>query len=297
MKKTLKKITCSVLAAVSVFGCAATLTACETTYPEVQMKIEFNGETYTLEYKLYRELAPQTVKHFLWLANDGYYNNLCVHDYSQNDYLRMYTGAYSVAESEDDADGLVYKKYYETIQNSKNFSSFPKSVWMEKEKLNPTYTVKGEFEDNNFRVESGDLKETFGSLTMYYYDISEEEAIAESDVYMIRADGKAPSKCDYKYNYTTSMFYISLSNTTVNNKAYCTFAELQEDSKEKLENLQEALTDYIEEKHNDEVDSFTESQSILIGEDDPYLASQSVRVNYRVPKSAIVIKSVKVTKF
>ena len=68
MKKTLKKITCGILAAVSVFGCAATLTACETSHPEVEMKVEFNGETYTLDYKLYRELAPQTVKHFLWFA-------------------------------------------------------------------------------------------------------------------------------------------------------------------------------------------------------------------------------------
>ena len=106
MKKTLKKITCGILAAVSVFGCAATLTACETSHPEVEMKVEFNGETYTLDYKLYRELAPQTVKHFLWLADNGYYDGLCVHDYSQNDYLRLYTGAYSVAEAEDDADGL-----------------------------------------------------------------------------------------------------------------------------------------------------------------------------------------------
>ena len=297
MRKTLKKITCGILAAVSVFGCAATLTACETTYPEVQMKIEFNGETYTLEYKLYRELAPQTVKHFLWLANDGYYNNLCVHDYSQNDYLRMYTGAYSVAESEDDADGLVYKKYYETIQNSKNFSSFPTSVWMEKEKLNPTYTLKGEFEDNNFRVESGDLKETFGSLTMYYYDISEEEAIAESDVYMIRADGKAPSKCDYKYNYTTSMFYISLSNTSVNNKAYCTFATIKGDSKSKLEDLKEALDEYIEERYEGEVEEFTESELVMIGEDDPMLKTQAVRKTFSVPKQPIVIKSVKVLKY
>ena len=297
MRRTLKKITCGILAAVSMFGCAATLTACETTYPEVQMKIEFNGETYTLEYKLYRELAPQTVKHFLWLANDGYYNNLCVHDYSQNDYLRMYTGAYSVAESEDDADGLVYKKYYETIQNSKNFSSFPVSVWMQKDQSNPTYTLKGEFEDNNFRVESGDLKETFGSLTMYYYDISEEEAIAESDVYMKRADGKAPSKCDYKYNYTTSMFYISLSNNAVNNKAYCTFATIKGDSKSKLEDLKEALDEYIEDKYDGEVSEFTESELVMIGEDDPMLKTQAVRKTFSVPKQPIVIKSVKILKY
>ena len=297
MRKTLKKITCGILAAVSVFGCAATLTACETTHPEVEMKVEFNGETYTLEYKLYRELAPQTVKHFLWLAGNGYYDGLCVHDYSQSDYLRMYTGAYAATDAEDDADGLVYKKYYETIKSYSNYGEFPVSVWLEKEKKNPTYTLKGEFSDNNFRVESGALKETFGSLTMYYHNISDYEEFAESDVYMIRADGKDPSKCDYKYNYTTSMFYISLSKTTLSNKGYCTFATLQSDSQDVLEDLQEALTDYIETTYNGEVESFTESESVVICEDDPYIGSQSIRENFSVPKKAIVIKSVKVTKY
>ena len=297
MKKILKKFTSGILALACVFGCAATLTACETSHPEVEMTGEFNGETYTPEYKLYRELAPQTVKHFLWLADNGYYDGLCVHDYSQNDYLRMYTGAYSVATAEDDADGLVYKKYYDTVKGYANFGEFPKSIWMDKEGLNPTYTLKGEFEDNNYRVESGDLKETFGSLTMYYNGISDYEDVAMQDVYMIRADGKANSKCDYRYNYTTSMFYISLSTTSVNNKAYCTFAELQEDSKSKLEDLQEALTEYIEANYNGEVDNFTEAETVIICEDDPFLASQSVTATFSVPKSPIVIKSVKVTKY
>ena len=124
-----------------------------------------------------------------------------------------------------------------------------------------------------------------------------DEEIAEQDVYMIRADGKANSKCDYRYNYTTSMFYISLSTTSVNNKAYCTFAQLQEDSQATLEDLQEALTEYIESNYNGEVDNFTEVESVVIGEDDPYLASQLITATFSVPKSPIVIKSVKVTKY
>jgi hypothetical protein len=136
MKKILRKITCGILATACALGCAATLTACETTHPEVEMTIEFNGKTYTLEYKLYRDLAPQTVKHFLWLADNGYYDGLCVHDYSQDDYTRMYTGAYQAAEDTEDADGLVYRKYYDTIKESKDFDDFPVSVWMPKDKEN-----------------------------------------------------------------------------------------------------------------------------------------------------------------
>ncbi len=294
MKKTLKKITCGILAAISVFGCAATLTACETSHPEVEMKVEFNGETYTLAYKLYRKVAPQTVEHFLWLADNGYYDGLCVHDYD-SESSRLYTGAYSLAEAEDDADGLVYKKYYETIAGYKNYGDFPVSVWMEQDKKTPTYTLKGEFKDNNFRVESGALKETFGSLTMYYYGIDSEE-VAEQKVYMIRADGKDPSKCDYQYNYTTSMFYISLSTTTKTNNAYCTFATLQEDSKSVLEGLQADLNEYIEEHYSDE-NPFTENKSVTVCEDDPFLGEHSAAEVFSVPKAPIVIKKVKVTKF
>ena len=131
MKKIMKKALCTLLAAVSVIGCATSLTACETANPEVEITVDFNGKPYEMKYVLYRNTAPQTVKHFLWLAGNGYYDGLCVHDYSQSDYLRMYTGAYAATDAEDDADGLVYKKYYETIKSYSNYGKFPVSVWME----------------------------------------------------------------------------------------------------------------------------------------------------------------------
>ena len=287
MKKIFKKFLCGVLAAVSVFGCAATLTACETANPEVEITIEFNGETYTLDYVLYREIAPQTVQHFLWLADNGYYDGLCVHDYENN--KRLHTGAYTVATSSSDADGLVYKKYYETIAGFDNYGDFPVSVWMDKEKNNPTYTLKGEFAANGVTVATGALSETFGSLTMYYYPIA-EESIAEKDVYMLRADGDGISKCDYQYNYTTSMFYISLSSTTVTNNAYCTFAKLSEDSVDELKDLQNEIKEY-------EYDEFVNSVNTLVGQDDPFIGTLALEVKVSVPKTPIIIKSVKVNKF
>ena len=287
MKKIFKKVLCSVLAAVSVFGCAATLTACETANPEVTMTVEFDGETYTLDYVLYRNTAPQTVEHFLWLAENGYYNGLCVHDYEEN--KRLYTGAYKAAESATDADGLVYKKYFDTIKGYKNFGEFPVSVWADREQTTPTYTLKGEFAANGVTVESGALKETFGSLSMYYYPIA-EESIAEKDVFMLRADGGDASKCDYQYNYTTSMFYISLTTTTVTNKGYCTFATIDEDSVEELTALQDAIKE-------DTYKEFVESKTILVAQDDPFVASLALDVKVSVPKTPIIIKTVEVTKF
>lgn len=285
MKKIFKKMICGILAAVSVFGCA-TLTACETANPEVEMKVEFNGETYTFDYVLYRGTAPQTVQHFLWLADNGYYDGLCVHDYENN---RLYTGAYSVAESQNDANGLVYKKYFDTIKGFGNYGEFPVSVWSDKDQTTPTYTLKGEFAENGVTVESGALKETFGSLTMHYYGIT-EESIAQKDVYMLRADGNAASKCDYMYNYTTSMFYISMTSATVGNDNFCTFATIDEDSVDELKRLQDAIKEF-------DYNEFVDSTTILIGEDDPLVGSLALDVKVNVPKTPIVIKSVKVTKF
>jgi cyclophilin family peptidyl-prolyl cis-trans isomerase len=287
MKKILKKMLCGILAAVSVFGCAASLTACETAKPEVEMTVEFNGESYTLEYVLYRNTAPQTVQHFLWLADNGYYDGLCVHDYEEN--KRLYTGAYTAAESASDADGLVYKKYFDTIKGYKNYGEFPVSVWADREQTTPTYTLKGEFSKNGVTVESGALKETFGSLTMYYYPIA-EESIAEKDVYMLRADDGTASKCDYQYNYTTSMFYISLTSTTITNQGYCTFATLAEDSVEELKSLQEAIKEYTYKE-------FVDSKTVLVAQDDPLVGSLALDVKVSVPKTPIIIKNVKVTKF
>ncbi len=293
MKKTLKKITCAALAAVSVFGCAATLTACETSHPEVEMKIEFDDKTYTLEYELYRNIAPATVKHFLFLAGNGYYDGLVVHDYSTSS--RLYTGVYSSGE---EAGSLVYKKYFETIAGYDNYKSFPHSVWMDEEKSSPLYTLKGEFEDNNFTVTNGDLKETFGSLTMYYHDISSYSTVADSNVYVARAseEGKV-NKGDYKFNSTTSMFYISLTTTTKSNNGYCTFAKLDKDSVDTLKNLQEAIADYVDAHYSENEDEFTHSTTMKVFEDDKMFEHYSVTKTYSVPMEPITLKSVKVKKY
>lgn len=293
MKKMFKKLTCGILATVSVFACATTLTACETSNPEVEMQIEFNGETYTLEYKLYRNLAPKTVAHFLWLANNGYYNGLCVHDYDTEDYLRMYTGAFEAGENVGE---LEYRKYYETIATYKDYKEFPHSVWADKEKTTPLYTLKGEFKDNNFVVESGALKETFGSLTMYYPTLGED---GETDVYMAfdaGEEGEVAAR-DYTYNCATSMFYISLSESSKTNNNYCTFATVQDDSKEELEELRDDIAEYVEDTYGENTEDFTTSESVNVYEDDKKLDDLSVSESYNVPKSVIKIKQIKVTKY
>ncbi len=289
MNKMMKKILCGALSAVSVFGCLATATACETARPKVEMEIEFNDKTYTLEYVLYRKLAPSTVNQFLWLAGNGYYDGLCVHDYNSSSYTRMYTGAYSYS-----ADGeLVYKPYYETIKNFDNYSDFPVSVWMNSNKTNPTYTVYGEFSENNFKVTSGNLKETFGALTMYYFD-KDTTAKVYTPYLKKEKEGEVASRA-YKYNSATSMFFITLSEGETSNIKYCTFAHLEENSVEELKEFKEDLNEFIATFESED-EFFTEVEK-LIDQDDPFVGTKKTKKTFNTPNTAIVIKKVTVKKY
>lgn len=289
-KKMMKRLICGVLAATSMAACVVTSTACETNNPKVELQLSFNGETYTLDYKLYRELAPTTVKHFLALAENEYYDGLCVHSYEES-LKRLQTGAYSYTEAEDDADGLVYKNYYETV---KGYENFPVSAWLDVEKTNPTYTLYGEFEDNNFKVESGSLRQTYGSLTMYYTNKTTDERVY---VPYLKEEKKGEvARRDYKYNSATSMFYISLSNSSTRNNDYCTFAELEEESEDTLKAFEEALKEYIEANYGDgETDeTFTTKYTVTVDEDDAFVGNQKNTATYYVPKKPIVIEKVTV---
>lgn len=284
MKKIFKKLIATTLAATSVLSAAAMFAGCESDRPEIEMQIAFNGETYSLEYTLYRKLAPQTVAHFLALVDgkDGksYFDGLCIHDFTSE---RWYTGGYSYNEGE-----LAYKEYYDVV---KTYANFPTNVFKADQET-PTYTVYGEFSNNDFVVQSGALKETFGSLSMYYTNKSEYDAT----VYVNRNDGEGKSRKSYTYNSATSLFYINMDDGSSVNSAYCTFATLNDDSVQTLQDLQAAVNAYIEDNF-DETDDFTESVTVYADQDDYVVGSEGQDVAYKVTKKAIEIVSVKVTKY
>ena len=298
-KKMTKKIICNTLAVLSASACLGLATACETAHPEVEMTITFNGVDYTLEYELYRNIAPSTVEHFLWLADNNYYDGLCVHNYDAS-AMKMYAGAYTATDAEDDEDGLVYKDYFTEIAKFENYAEFPVSVYKDSAKATPLYTLAGEFEMNGFTVENGAKKQSFGSLTMYY---TEKTTKAKAYVPYRNEDkaGQLASR-EYKYNSATSEFYISLSTAETVNSKYCTFATLSEDSVEVLQNLQAAIDAYINETYEEEEDAtlisqFTTKQAVTVDTTDPILANDGKTVNYLVPNKSIVIKDITVKKF
>lgn len=287
-KKVVKKVVCGALALSSVLACAGTMTACETKNPEVKMTVEFNGETYTLKYKLYRKIAPQTTKHFLALADEGYYDGMCIHDFDES-ANKMYTGGYLYSEDDDAKEfgGLKYVNYFDIVDS---YKSFPESVWMDEARENPTYTLTGEFEKNIFEVENGDLAQTFGSLTMYYHSKDTEArvwAYPGAEDYVQR---------DYSYNSATSMFYITLSETSSNLTEYCTFAKLKKGSKDNLQDLLDAIEEYKDANYTEE-ESFTTDFVLTVDSDDPLVGDNPQDVTYSVPNEPIIIKSIKVTKW
>jgi cyclophilin family peptidyl-prolyl cis-trans isomerase len=284
-KKTKRFLGCA-LAACGIFACAGTLTACETNNPEVEMKIEFNGESYVLDYKLYRKITPSTVNHFLWLADGGFYNDTVIHNYDV-EALKMYGGLYDY--NTEDGDYYVDKSY--TAFCEKYADKFPTSVFLDKGET-PLYTVYGEFKNNQFNVTSGLLKEDFGTLSMYYH-----QKDTDSRVYVKRADGKGYADRAYEQNSATSMFYISLSASTKTQNDFCVFASLDEDSKAVLEDLQEAINDYVNDHYYGEMEDFTKITSVKVDKEDHFVGDLDNTELFNIPKTPIIIKYVKVTKY
>lgn len=284
--KMIKKSVAVVLAIACVLCTGATLTSCTTSHPEVKMELSFNGESYVVEYELYRKIAPATVEHFLDLVEANYYDGLCVHNYTTT---KWYSGGYTYDEAKTDLGGLTAKNYFEVASTLK----LSQSVWTDETKTAPTYTLYGEFSSNGFKVKAGALQQSFGSLTMYYTDKSD----IVGKVYTKRSDGKGVDLKDYKLNSATSLFYISMSSSSSTLSNYCTFATLKDGSKSKLTALQDAVNDYIEkQKEADESYQFAPTVSDVPTDLGDSFAAD-METNYSVPLKPIVIESVKVTKY
>ena len=293
MKKGLKKVLSLSLAALSVAGGAVMFAGCETKNPEVEMQLAFNGKTYTLQYKLYRNFATTTVKHFLKLVEEGYYtdesNPFCIHHYTAN---KWYTGGYKYDENNNADGGLVYQKYYDIV---KGYENFPFSVWNGE---TPTYTLYGEFANNGVGVGQGSfVKQQFGSLAMEYTPKS-DATVGKKPVLVEKVDGSGKAQREYKYNSATSLFSINLSTSVTTNSSYCTFATLKDAYVETLEELQEAINAYIEANYDEDgTDTFADTVEITVDQDDMFIGEDGQEVEYDVPDMPIYLNYVKVLKF
>ena len=293
MNKIFKKVLCATLATATLAGGAIAFGGCTTNRPEVEMQISFNGKTYTLEYQLFRKLAPNTVEHFLVLAENGYYNGVCVHDYTSS---KWYTGGYTYDAAKEETGGLVYKDYFSIVSAYENKDFV--SVWKDSEKATPTYTLYGEFSANGMKMDKGDfLSQSFGSLSMVY----EDKGDGEYDVYVDRVDGNGMRKMAYEKNSATSMFSINLTSSGID-ASHATFATLKEDFSGELTSLTSAVNAYIKANFPESADDedapvFAEEYELEQGLNDPFISEAELTVEYEVPAMPIIIKSVKVLKY
>lgn len=277
-------------AAVLTVGAGAMFTGCTTNRPEVTITYTFNGKDYAVDYTLSRLSAPRTVQHFIELADNGYYDGLCIHNYSS---AFLYTGGYTYENGE-----IVEKNYFETVKDWNLTQSVFSSTDDDRVGLN---TVYGEFTTNGVTVSGSRYYHEAGALVMYYTDKGNDN----TRVATMRSDDTLQSNSEYKYNSATSLFYTftGTSNST-RDANYCVFGMATNYSTQMKgdDGLLTAIQNYINDLGEDE--NFTEDVNIPnVNQYDQFESVRNAKIGatgddaYKVPTQPIIVKSVKVTKY
>lgn len=287
-----------IAAALLVLAMSFAFVGCETKHPEISVKISFNEETYELEYKLYRNMYPQTVAHYLELIDMKYFDGTVIHDYRSD---RMVGGGYYY-NGEDVVDDLFAKdKDYDAATKDENGNVTLKnvSVWADENKTTAYNTLYGEFSDNKFTVKNNGLTNKLGSIGTYYYTPTKGNATVQK-VYIQRNGDKEMDTRPYCYNATTSMFYL-YTGSSGTDTAYCTFGVLngkkyEERFQELLDAIEAYTLDVLNGGDEEGTEVFTTEKTMTI-EDEYWAESSYEDVSFSIPRAKIVIEQVKVLKY
>lgn len=292
MKKVFRGIT---IAATMLVGSCSLLAfaGCDTKYPEVTITYEFNNKKYEVDYVLTRSGAPQTVQHFLELADAGFYEDTVIHDY-QDGGLYIHGGGYTLDE-DGELEEIDYWTKVKELESSKNMT-FTQTVFRGDER-EPLYTVRGEFESNSVKKNNKSYYHNEkGTLVMYYMDKGKD--VTSTRVTTLSNDGKEYREQEtYSYNSATSMFYTftsAVSNSKLD-KEYCAFGRTKDYAQ--LEALISAVNEISEARDSDNL--FILTKSVTLNQHDPFtqVRDAKIQAEYNVPDIPIIIKSVKVKKY
>lgn len=292
----LAKIAALLISVLLVLTAAFAFVGCETKRPEISIKLSFNGQTYEMEYKLYRNMYPQTVAHYLELIDMGYFDGTVIHDYQSD---RMVGGGYEY-EGDDVEDDLAAKDYdAATKDENGNVTLENISVWADENKESAYNTLYGEFSANGFTVENNGLTNSLGSIGTYYYTPIKTTGDAPRVWVQLNSDNSMDTR-PYSYNSAKSMFYLYTGSSGTDTN-YCTFGVLKDsDDQETFQSLLDAIEEYTLETLNggDEegAEVFTSEVSMTI-EDEYWSEDSYENVTFNVPKAQIVIESVRVLKY
>ena len=292
----LAKIAALLISVLLVLTAAFAFVGCETKRPEISIKLSFNGQTYEMEYKLYRNMYPQTVAHYLELIDMGYFDGTVIHDYQSD---RMVGGGYEY-EGDDVEDDLAAKDYdAATKDENGNVTLENVSVWADENKESAYNTLYGEFSANGFTVENNGLTNSLGSIGTYYYTPITTTGDALRVWVQLNSDNSMDTR-PYSYNSAKSMFYLYTGSSGTDSN-YCTFGVLKDSGdQETFQSLLDAIKEYTLETLNggDEegAEVFTSEVSMTI-EDEYWSEDSYENVTFNVPKAQIVIESVRVLKY
>lgn len=292
-----------IIAAVLLAGCVFMFAACESRHPEITFTISFNRETYTLEYKLDRSVAPQTVAHYIELIDLDYFDNTVIHDYQDD---RMIGGGYTyMADNQIDMNLPVLDLTpldYEgiTTDGNGNVTLQNISLWRDAECTQPLNRLFGEISSNGMTIKNGSfLSNSFGALGTYTYayKVTGEEGMKDF-VYITPSESGESNARQYYRNSVQGMFYIYTSTSSSSDGNFCVFGELKnEDSETALQDLRDAISTYQEDN---DLDSFTEVKTDSVVYDNmvgngSYTLYDDDR--FDVPQCRIIIEKVEVTKY
>ena len=313
-----KKFRCALLAGAlsAVVAFSAGFSACniKTSHPRAKITVDFNNISYDIEYTLYRNMYPQTVQHFIELADAGFYDNMIVHNY--NTSTDWFTGAYSynaVSETSDEVYATYDKAYgggenalLEYLENNSKEEEyyalaanntltptvFKKIGYDDKGKPVPQdalATLIGEFSANDHKIEKNPLEAKMGCLKMFYYEKDESNKKAT----IVNSAGQILEH-DYQYNCATSIFSMQVGNTTSYSKdKYCVFAT-NDKAQDSLKDLMDAIADYIDDYGYS--GNFTTSVETSVDKLDTY-SKPKKEEKFTMSRTPLVIKTVKITKY
>lgn len=288
----LKKFLITASLALAV-GVSASTAACaiETKRPRARITFEFvTGETakeYTIDYDLYRNLYPNTVKHFIELSKEGFYDNTVIHDYETGEwYTGMYSydkDAYSAAVAGD--SGSVAEYFSEHSKAGEYLKLFNEN------KLSPTVYANADFKtdkngnivyvDANGKTVSGDkpgatsvrvvsndyiMPSLIGEFKNNVQQNIENGALsatagslkmfyyptsssdnASTSKIFVQPPKSVVMQADSKYNCATSAFTVQVGTSTNTENNYCVFGKVRK--QDDLDELKNAVVDYFSDTY------------------------------------------------
>lgn len=312
ISKIKRFISGTLIAGVVAFSAAASACTIETSHPKARITFEFNNKEYVVDYTLYRNMYPQTVRHFIELSREGFYDNMVVHDYGTGDWL---TGAYSYNAGQyaqyssggDTMSGYFTDNskesvYYSLFENGKLTPSVYSNVDFKTDKngnavkvINSKYALPvlmGEYTNNiNQVILNGALSAEVGCLKMFYYkkETTKKVYVTPTSDQIIQAD--------YKSNCATSVFSVQVGSSSYSATEYCVFA--QADDVDDVTKLSEAVNTYLDETYGTSLTDKTVNATVYVDGMESYSKEDSdknIERTFKAVKTPVIIKSVKITK-